>query len=282
LLFLAGRLAIALSTITLLGLLTSATFSVVMGLSGGFASDSVVDWFQWGVRSLVAPVVYMSVAFAGWMAVSGSARLLVRISSTARMVSERLRQKLRDIRSDGGLDDGELLLQVVIGTGVVALAAIMFIFGDCFAPVTLYITSASVDALAALRPENEGRFDQYGRTLDMFVLVYGLVIIKAFKAAYAGGHVVGRATRVMAWILPALALMFWAMPYRLVYHNAFTRVDLAGTRCYEIGKSGAALLLHCPDIQPPRNRIVQERDPDLMPRGVIESVFTPPPLHPTR
>jgi hypothetical protein len=70
-------------------------------------------------------------------------------------------------------------------------------------------------------------------------------------------------------------LLIRALPYRIVYQNRFPRVDLGDERCYEIGERRGELLLHCPDVRPPRNRVVTDSDPQLNRRGVVESVFTP-------
>jgi len=50
---------------------------------------------------------------------------------------------------------------------------------------------------------------------------------------------------------------------------------LNGHRCYVIGESSARMLLFCPGLQPPRNRIVAQNDPSLQLLGVRESIFTP-------
>jgi predicted Ser/Thr protein kinase len=275
LLLYAGRLAAGVAVIAGLGLINTATFNLVMGRTGEFATDSAIDWFRWGLSSLVAPAVYISVAFAGWMTASGAARLIVRLSATANRLYEQVRGRGGDFLIDRGFDDPALGVQIAIGTAAATLALIVFGFGDCFAPVTLYVTSSPPAALATLHPDNEARFDLYGLVLDLFLLLYGLVIVKAIRRTRAAGQPIGRATRVMAWVIPALGLMVWEMPYRLVYHNAFTRVDVADTRCYEIGRNTGTRLLHCPDVEPPRNRIVPDGHPSLAPRGVVESIFTP-------
>jgi hypothetical protein len=71
------------------------------------------------------------------------------------------------------------------------------------------------------------------------------------------------------------ALLMLEVPYRLLYHNEFTRVSFVDQRCYEIGRATKEVLLYCPDAQPPRIRRVTEQDIRLPPAGVIinESIF---------
>jgi hypothetical protein len=78
--------------------------------------------------------------------------------------------------------------------------------------------------------------------------------------------------------LAALGLAFllmWVLPYRVTWHNDFQRVQYNGDRCYAIGARAEELLLHCPDISPPRNRVVTRTDTGLRHEDVIESIFTP-------
>ena len=280
---LTGRTAAGMALVTVLGLINTATFDLVMGRTGGFSSESAVDWFQWGLSSLIAPLVYISAAFGALMVLVGGTRLVLRVSRTAQAVAFRAWETARDFGVDHGLDDPNLLLQIVIAAGAVALAAIVLVFRDCFAPVSIYINNAPAPALAVLRPDNEPWFDLYGRTLDMFLLAYGLALYQAMALAKRSGRPISRLTRVAALVVPAFALMVWEMPYRIAYHNAFTRVDLGESRCYELGHEASSYLLHCPDAPSPRNRIVLDSNPEIRPRGVVESVFLPPTLsQPTR
>jgi hypothetical protein len=54
------------------------------------------------------------------------------------------------------------------------------------------------------------------------------------------------------------------------------RIDLAGARCYQIGRDGDRLLLYCPEAAVPKHTIVMSSDPRVRPTGIVESIFTPP------
>jgi len=204
-----------------------------------------------------------------------TARLLIRISATAKSVAGSLQQTLRDFVAERGLDEVNLRVQSLIGAGALALGSLFLVYWDCLAPVTFYISDAPASALSILNPENEAAFDEYGQVLDVFVFVYLLLLYRVLASAKRQGEPVYRPTRVCAFIVPALALMMWEMPYRIAYHNAFMRVDAAQARCYELGRDASSLLLHCPDMAPPRNRIVPQSAAGVRSRGVVESVFTP-------
>jgi uncharacterized membrane protein YhdT len=266
-----------------LGVLNTGTYNVVMGIPAEFSSTSILSWFQWGLSSLVAPVVYIAAFGIATTVLIAAVKLLVRVSTTAKGCTSLVQRRVSDFASERGLDEPNLGLQAVIGAGTLVLAGFFVLFWECLAPVTVYINDAPPAALAVLNPANEARFDVYGLSLDLLVFLYCLASYSATAAARKRGQPLNRWTRMSAMVVPVLALMMWEMPYRIVYHNTATRVDLASERCYQLAVRAPSLLLHCPDMAPPRNRIVLESDPSVRPRGVVESVFTPlASSHPTR
>jgi hypothetical protein len=278
-----GRKVVAAATyttagilvVTALGLLNTATFNLVMGVTSEFSDASVVEWFQWGLSSLLAPAVYIAAAAIMLTVLIAVSKLVIRISASAQSLASHARHRVSEFASDRGLDEPNLWLQVVIGAGALTLGALLFVFWECFAPVTLYVNDAPRADLEILHPANETRFDAYGLSLDIVFFLYCLASFSVTAAGRRQGRPVQRWTKVSAFVVPALALMMWEMPYRIVYHNERTRVDLQDARCYELARRASSLLVHCPDIDPPRNRIVPQSDPSVRPRGVFESIFTP-------
>jgi len=76
-------------------------------------------------------------------------------------------------------------------------------------------------------------------------------------------------------MLLVVTLLAAELPYRLVWKNNFERIGVAGERCYAIGETDRQLLAFCPDVQPPRNRIVARDSPGVQRSGVFESIYTP-------
>ncbi len=75
--------------------------------------------------------------------------------------------------------------------------------------------------------------------------------------------------------VPVVALLLMrAVPYRVVYQNAFERVDYGTMRCYDLGRRQGMVRLFCPDEPPPRIRDKPVTDPALHDRNISESVFT--------
>jgi hypothetical protein len=166
-----------------------------------------------------------------------------------------------------------------VAVGALWLTGIFFGFpdyGSRFVGSPPFINDAPLERLAVFRPANELHADAYGWMLDLQLMTYGLAIAKILRWGRRVNANVGRAAIASALIAPALALLFWEGPYRLVYQSRFDRVDLGSTRCYRMGDDGVSLFLHCPDVAPPRNRIVPRNHAQLRERGVRESIFAPP------
>jgi hypothetical protein len=271
----AAYLAAGILVVTALGLLNTATFNLVMGITKEFSDASVLEWFQWGLSSLLAPAVYIGAAAIMLTVLIAASKVVIRISTSAQSLASHARHRASEFASDRGLDDPNLWLQVVIGAGTLTLGALLFVFWECFAPVTLYVNDSPRPDLEILRPANEARFDAYGLSLDIVFFLYCLASLSVTAAGRRQGRPVQRWTKVSAFVVPTLALMMWEMPYRIVYHNEQNRVDLQDSRCYELARRPPSLLVHCPDIDPPRNRIVLDSDPSVRPKGVFESIFTP-------
>ena len=64
-------------------------------------------------------------------------------------------------------------------------------------------------------------------------------------------------------------------PYRMLYFNkSFEAVTWKNNHCYATGERGDDVQLFCPELSPPRNRIVKRGEKDLNWLGVKESIFS--------
>src|SRR5262249_3837821 len=77
-------------------------------------------------------------------------------------------------------------------------------------------------------------------------------------------------------LVAALLLFALVVPYRLLYLNKKERVEFETNRCYIPGVRPGDLLLYCPDVPVPKNRVVSASDPRVRRSHVIESIFTQP------
>ena len=70
-----------------------------------------------------------------------------------------------------------------------------------------------------------------------------------------------------------LSLASLDLPYRLLFQPKFTAARWSGNDCYIIGERPNDLLLFCPTLAPPRNRIVR-RDSQGLERFGTENIFS--------
>jgi len=107
------------------------------------------------------------------------------------------------------------------------------------------------------------------------MLFFSVSILRIVRIRARQGVRQGTGALAVVVLLLALTVVVAEWPYRFVWKNNFERVSVGEDRCYAIGESGDRLLAFCPDIGPPRNRIVDRDDPAVRRSGVVESIFTP-------
>jgi hypothetical protein len=113
--------------------------------------------------------------------------------------------------------------------------------------------------------------------MDGIILFFtlGVVTVATSRPPYALRRRLG-ATCVLLIPLIITALLTM-VPYRLLFHANFERVDYAGMRCWAIGEAAHQLLTYCPDAVAARIVVVQEGDRLLQRLGTSRDLFGQPP-----
>ena len=70
-----------------------------------------------------------------------------------------------------------------------------------------------------------------------------------------------------------LAIIMWVAPWRLVMQSERPVVMFDGTRCFDLGRERAQVLLYCPDAAQ-RIQRVGDTDSRLRDTGAIEYAFS--------
>jgi hypothetical protein len=270
----AGALAVAAGT-WLLGLLASLAFDLTLG-RGEFSSDTPADWLVWGLRSLVLPLFFVLLAMAAAWAVR-IAWIVVRRVPIARRVADRVAvaaaAAVRALRLETPRAAGQAI--------VVAQLAALGWFCVHYAPLILaFMSSISTypaSRLEPLAPVHESVHDDYRTVLPLIIAAMTLAWWRLWRWQRGSRLPGDRATGAVGLGLIVAAVVLLALPYRILRHNVFPRVLFAQQRCYAIGERGADVLLHCPEADVPRNRVVRRDDPRLERTSAVESIFTPRP-----
>ncbi len=270
---------VALGTVVLflfLGFINSTAFNVTLGRGAGFVSETAVDWFIWGLRSLVAPVVFMILIAALTLCATLLFRVALRLFAPVRRLAAVLQLRFETILARLGLDRTAVLAQGLFLGGCLALGVVGWMFSDLISAATTPIAEVSTEIVGPLRPENGPRHIAYRLALDALLLALSLGWYRVFRRCRRSNDRRGLAPLVGTLVVILAALLLLVFPYRILWHNQFERVEFEGTRAYVIGQRGEDLLLFCPEAEPPKNRVVKENDPGIRRLQVIESLFTRP------
>jgi len=260
--------------VTLLGFVSSMAFNVTLCRPLAFADESLADWFVWGLRALIAPVVYMALAAGVLLLLAGAWRAVKAVPPVRRGMA-RLGAPLGRMVRCLHLDDPVILAQILFAVGFLALAGVAWQYFDLISALKSRFKEATAADFELLSPAQVYLHIAYGRTLDLLVFGLGLAWTKAYRA--------WRKERPSAGIMPlagtvaiiAAGLLLWVTPYRILWHNEFEKVKLAGQRAYIIGKNEGQLMLALPDAPRFERRVfVDEHDPRLRRLRVVESVFS--------
>lgn len=261
----------SLAGLTVLGMVTSRYFNVMMGREA-FATESLRDWLYWGVVSMVAPTVLALMVLVGLTVVRLIFRVLFWLWPSGRRMGDGLKGVLRRL----GLDNVEFVSACTLAASVAVLAgACWFLRSEFWLlwRVDPNVSTAPADTLAFLSPTFGIRHTTY-----RFVLEWACILLVAlwwvpFKVAASRGQRLKPGVIVAAASMLALAMLLLHFPYRLLYHAELEAVEWDGRHCYVLGERSGEALLFCPDVEPPRNRIVSTDAPGLTRLGTRENPF---------
>jgi hypothetical protein len=263
----AGVLAVGV-----LGMLTSAAFNATLGREG-FSDDGVDDWWVYGAKSLVAPALYVALALmacrlaiAAWHVASRLVPPLHRTSAAVKRLLTRAWERLGD--TAGG---SIALLLVIVQVG--ALLAIWLRYYDLLNAV-INVNDVDASTLEALRPLNMQSLT-YRPVLSVLLLAMSAAWYALLSKPEVAASIDGL-TRAAGVVVMLVSLLMLEVPYRLLIHNSFERVEYASDRCYQTGRSyrqDQNVLLYCPDSPPPRIRIATISE--IRRTNVSESIFEP-------
>lgn len=274
----AGAALLVAAGVTLLGFVETAIFNLTLGRVPPFDQESRLVWFQYGLESLVLPMVYLIVLFIALWA----ARFIVRVLSLSRGIDHLLTNgatRTARLKLRLGLDDPAVLGQAVAGVGFILLVSLIWRFWPfMLAFGTVSISTKPAAQFLPLQSGGPGRLDAQLYKFFLIVLIFGfgaaVVRIQRLRASQPIRR--GGAALALVAMMLVLAVLMSQAPYRILLKSDMPRLDVAGERCFVLGEYGAELLIHCPDRTPPRNRIVKNTDPTVHRLGLIESIFDPP------
>lgn len=261
--------------VAVLGFLTSAAFDLVLGRYAGFVDESPAERLIYGVRSLVAPAVYGGALVVALYAAAAVFRVVIRLLPVSRRPVAAARAALASGAGRLGLRDARSIAPLIVVLQALAIVAVVLTFRELLQASTSFVNDGPAALLDALTPDNPAR-KSFRAVLAMLATAMMLVWWKLLAAG--SDRRPDRPTIGAGLVVIAVAVVLMSVPYRLLFHSTFERVEYAGQRCYVLGERPRTrpeeLLLFCRQAPPPRNRIVRLDDERLVRSGSVpEDIF---------
>jgi hypothetical protein len=258
--------------ITGFGAVNSRYFNVALARTD-FTSESVLDWFGWGVKSLVAPTVLAMFALLTLGLLLVCRQFLLGISQKANQFENAIKAKVRQWH----LDDVSNLSSCTLILSVLVLVSVSWHFSPLIGALFIYpdVSTAPADQLTLLSPQFQDQHVAYRASFIWATILCLLAWYPPLRLSKKRREPVNRGLLAGGAAILLLSILLLDFPYRLLWHNhVFEAAQWRGARCYIIGERGEEALLFCPRIDLPRNRIVNSHTKDLERLGVKEKLFT--------
>jgi hypothetical protein len=259
--------------VTGIGLVTSRVFNVALGRSD-FADESLGDVFQWGWMSCVKPAFIALVAFVAAQLLTIVHRLASAVSGREARFVEGIRRRLAGVARRLGVHDSSVFAGWILFASVAVLAGAWWHFSPLLAAVvSTRISTASNQDLALLSPANYAYHDHYREVSTYITVALAVTWYFVGKRILRTDGTLKNGVLLSGLAVLCLSLISLSLPYRLLVHPDFVRTRWAGNDCYVIGERSDDLLLFCPTLASPRNRIIR-KDAETLERFGAENIFT--------
>ena len=268
-----GSAAVLLAALGL-GFIASMEFNQALGRSN-FVRETPVTWLIWGFRSWLSTIVTLLM-----IGLITSALLVVRQMTLtmprARDAEGRLIDGAKRRLRRFGLHDP---VSGIVSAAVLAAAAVLlggfWYFGPFLGALFRDLSSAPADIVEMLSPANRPFHELYRKTFTGIMIFSGAVWYATWRLARSRRDIAHIAIFAGAGAVFLFSAIWLNLPYRVIYQNKFDVVRWQGQDCYAIGERQDDVLVFCPALPPPRNRVVRKGSEGLEYAGRVENIFTP-------
>jgi serine/threonine protein kinase len=269
-----AAIAMTLGVCAAVGFVTTLEFNNVLGRSGEFARESPLVVLKSGVQSLVGPAIWVSLLLLLFNAAVFGAKLADRFFPRLDALLVRARGAAAAWVERRKLSDPDLLMRGLAALSLLFLAATLWACLPLLKALASPVSTGAPEILGRLNTDESLMPFLYRRAieLDLVLLAMGTLAIRRFRAPRNTG--ISTSAWSSVFVAAALALLFLAGPWRIIFASKFTEAQLGAEQCFVIGESAADVLLHCPGRKPPRNAVASKRDPDLkLSGGTVDELF---------
>lgn len=257
---------------SVLGAMSSVVFNSALGRTE-FNDEGLFDWLRWGARSTLMPTVLLIMGLVLVTLVLAARRIVLRLSSWARTIDAEIGTLVRA----RGLDDLTLLSSVALLVSSLALGTTVWWFSPLLAAIPQVfpsISTASVEHLRFLSPDHFTTHENYRFTLTLVTIACVALWYPVWRVARRKDERLNMGLVAGGVAITVLSVLFLNFPYRLLWHTQFETVTWSGQRCYLLGSRADADLLFCPEMPPPRNKVVESGAANVGRTGTVERIFS--------
>jgi hypothetical protein len=267
-----GSAATIALAVTALGATASVQFNTALGRSD-FAHEGVADMFTWGLKSLFAPTAGLLQNLMILALGAVLRRLILNLWPSAAALETHLVERARARAGKLHVDDPQVLASVIVLLSVATLVGSWWYFKPIFDALFAHVSSVPAGRLAVLSPDFSGYRSLYRKT---FFAVSNIAVVAWYVVHRVSTPKHGPfnwAASLGAGAVAVMAIASMELPYRTFLHSDFRIARWQGQRCYALGERGDEMLITCPALPSPRNRIVNRTSPDFELTGDSESLF---------
>jgi len=266
---------LVLLALELTGLVTTVGFNWTFGRNGPnarFGRETLLGNLGWGVQAAIPTVIvatFMAVVFAA----VGFALNAMQVIGPLGRVARRVRARGVDFAVRMGLHRPTALAQALAGLALATLFVFYQVNRDVIFAWTEKFDTAPIATLLTI---GEGEFARirYEQTLDVAISVFAYGLYRAIRLRRREGSRDGTAALAVLVGVIAIMVLMREAPFRTFHRRDLEHVDVVGALCYVGGESGNELLVLCPSLEPPRNRVVRRDAPDVHRLGTTGNVFS--------
>jgi hypothetical protein len=183
-------------------------------------------------------------------------------------------RRFNDIVRRRRLDNASVLAWYVLVFSGGLLTVALVSFAPLLGAYIALASTAPAEQLALLAPDHLSSHEEYVWWLEHIVAVSVVGWIPVVRLVRKGQSLHwGLAAGGVLVAISAIILAHFPLRH-VTFNDVFEAVAWNDARCYVIGERSDDLLLFCPEIDLPRNRIVRKTDDTVVRLGLTENIFT--------
>lgn len=254
------------------GFVTTLEYNYVLARSEEFAMESWAAPPYWGARVLLPSVIYTVAAIVIVNTVALAARLVTLAVPPLGRLAVRLAAPVTERVRRAGVHEARPWCQTLCVASAVALCTIVAVFAPMLAGLAENISTGDASSLATLSEDYRPAHQQFrvALTLLLAALVGGLLRVRTTAMRSMAGAGVHLAS---SFALIGVVLVILAVPWRVIREPEFREATWNGRPCFVLGSRDTELLMHCPSLPSPRNRVVSASDPQLVVHDRVSDLF---------